>query len=68
MADNRIDTVEKVLADAIARQAASTPKELDCRVIATEIVAALGRPVAANPLDPEGDGLEADEINAANDL
>ncbi|WP_417310785.1 hypothetical protein [Devosia sp.] len=68
MADNRIDTVEKVLSDAIALQAADSPENLDLRVIATEIVAALGRPVAANPIDPEGDGLESDEINAANDL
>lgn len=68
MADNRIDIVAKALEDAIAKQRVESVSALDLREAATEIVGALGRRSEPNPLDPEGDGLEPDEINAANDL
>jgi len=44
-----------------------TVAELDLTKLAVDIEAVIGAG-GPHPLDPEGDGLTTDELNAANDL
>lgn len=70
MVDEAILTqrIEEALKHALARQPVERVAELDLTKLAVDIEAVLGRSEAANPIDPEGDGLETDELNAANDI
>lgn len=61
----RTSQIEEALRHALARQGMEKVAELDLTKLAVDIEAVIG---VANPLDPEGDGLETTEINAANDV
>lgn len=66
MADRaRLKLIEDTLATAIAQQRTGAVAGLDLGQIAAAIERALS---ARAPLDPEGDGLESSELNAANDI
>lgn len=62
----RLMTIRDALAAAVAVQDVERAMELDIDRLAAAVSAALAQ--APNPIDPEGDGLEPDEINAANDV
>ena len=63
----RTKEIEEALKHALLRQPVEKVAELDLTKLAVDIEAVLGAD-QPHPLDPEGDGLEADELNAANDI
>ena len=69
MADFATADSHKAIRDAVAAglqaQGVARVDELDLDRLAAVVANALAQ--APNPLDPEGDGLEPNEINAAND-
>lgn len=62
----RTSQIEDALRHALNRQGVEKVADLDLTKLAVDIEAVIG--VAPNPLDPEGDGLRTNEINAANDV
>ncbi len=70
MAQPRVQTILEALSAALGQQGAERVEQLDLGFVASAIDAALpaGPGESAHPLDPEGDGLEPSEINAANDI
>ena len=66
MADTaRVRLIEDALAAALAARGAAVD---DVAGVARDVEQALARNRPLAPLDPEGDGLEPAELNAANDL
>lgn len=63
----RTQLIEEALKHALVRQQVEKVAELDLTKLAVDIEAVIGIE-GNNPLDPEGDGLTTDELNAANDL
>lgn len=63
----RTQQIEDALKHALLRQPVEKVAELDLTKLAVDIEAVLGVG-GPHPLDPEGDGLETDELNAANDV
>ena len=62
----RTQQIEDALKHALLRQPVEKVAELDLTKLAVDIEAVIG--AGLHPLDPEGDGLELDELNAANDV
>lgn len=62
----RTQQIEDALVHALARQPVERVAELDLTKLAVDIEALIGAE-GPHPLDPEGDGLEPNELNAAND-
>lgn len=60
-----LQAIRDALAAGLQAQDAERVAELDLERLAAVISNALVR--TPNPIDPEGDGLETNEINAAND-
>ena len=60
-----LKVMRDALAAALAAQDVERVDELDLERLAAVVANALAQ--TPNPLDPEGDGLETNEINAAND-
>ena len=67
--DPRREVIANALALAVQSQGVVRVADLDFEQLAAAVEAVTGTPVGviANPLDPEGDGLETRELNAAND-
>jgi hypothetical protein len=63
----RTQMIEEALKHALNRQHVEKVAELDLTKLAVDIEAIIGA-YEINPIDPEGDGLETTELNAANDL
>jgi hypothetical protein len=65
----RIQTIAQALAQAIKAQGVTSVADLDLEQLAAAADAVIGGSpaVVVNPIDPEGDGLETTELNAAND-
>ena len=63
----RTQQIEDALKHALLRQPVEKVAELDLTKLAVDIEAVIGAD-EPHPLDPEGDGLETDELNAANDI
>ena len=63
----RTQQIEDALKHALLRQPVEKVADLDLTMLAVDIEAVLGAG-DPHPLDPEGDGLELDELNAANDV
>ncbi len=68
-ADPRRDVIANALALAAQAQGVVRVADLDFEQLAAAVEAVTGTPtgVVTTPLDPEGDGLETRELNAAND-
>lgn len=69
-AEPRIETIAHVLALAAEAQGVIRVADLDFEQMAAAVEAVTASPSGApvtSPLDPEGDGLETRELNAAND-
>lgn len=64
----RMMPVAAALKREAARQKARKVSELDFDALAREALLAISNAPAVSPLDPDGDGLETRELNAANDL
>lgn len=60
-----LKVMRDALAAALTAQDVERVDELDLERLAAVVANALAQ--TPNPLDPEGDGLETNEINAAND-
>ena len=63
----RTQLIEEALKHALERQPVEKVAELDLTKLAVDIEAVLGAD-EVHTLDPEGDGLTLDELNAANDV
>ena len=62
----RAQQIEEALKHALLRQPVEKVAELFMNKLAVDIEAVIG--AGLHPLDPEGGGLELDELNATNDL
>ena len=60
-----LKSVRNALAAGLAAQDVVRVEELDLDRLAAVVATALAQ--TPSPIDPEGDGLETNEINAAND-
>lgn len=60
-----LKAMRNALAAGLAAQDVARVDEIDLDRLAGVVASALAQ--TPNPLDPEGDGLETNEINAAND-
>ena len=63
----RTQMIEEALKHALNRQHVEKVAELDLTKLAVDIEAIIGA-YEISPIDAEGDGLETDELNAANDV
>ncbi len=62
---NGLKAMRNALAAGLTAQDVERVDELDLDRLAAVVASALAR--TPNPLDPEGDGLETNEMNATND-
>jgi len=62
----RIATIRNALKAGLSAQGVFVSDAIDLDQLASAVAGALGQ--APSPLDPEGDGLQPDEINATNDV